>query len=54
VYTCGEGLYGRLGLGDEKTSRRLMRRPQAAIRSGDTSTDAPCRAYHRRASRLVR
>jgi hypothetical protein len=32
VYTCGEGLYGRLGLGDEQP--RLMRVPHSACRSG--------------------
>ena len=30
VYTCGRGLYGRLGLGDEQPRRRLMRVPFAS------------------------
>jgi alpha-tubulin suppressor-like RCC1 family protein len=31
VYTCGEGLHGRLGLGGKQPQRRLTRVPQAVF-----------------------
>ena len=45
VYTCGHGVYGQLGLGDEKPRRRLMRVPQALF-AGSRVVMVSCGVSH--------
>ena len=45
VYTCGQGDYGRLGLGDEQLRRRLTRVPQGVF-AGSRVVMVACGFYH--------
>jgi alpha-tubulin suppressor-like RCC1 family protein len=45
VYTCGQGLFGRLGLGDEQPRRRLTLVPQAVF-AGSRVVMVSCGGWH--------